>query len=106
MVKRWVGRVAVWWSHHGQSPLMVAICVAAWLSCFIWSLSGSTWWAPALSVIAAVTGVAAARSRRRAQLARQQRARATENLINREIATSLTDEALAWAVHTWRRRYL
>lgn len=27
-------------------------------------------------------------------------------LIEREIAVSLTDEALAWALGTWRKRYL
>ncbi len=26
--------------------------------------------------------------------------------IEREIAVSLTDEALAWALGTWRKRYL
>lgn len=34
-------------------------------------------------------------------------ARAGEDpCVEREIAASLTDEALAWAVGTWRKRYL
>jgi hypothetical protein len=31
---------------------------------------------------------------------------APDPLIEREIAASLTDEALAWALGTWRKRYL
>jgi hypothetical protein len=34
-------------------------------------------------------------------------ARAGEDpCVEREIAASLTDEALAWAIGTWRKRYL
>ena len=33
-------------------------------------------------------------------------ARVDDVWLEREIAASLTDEALAWAVGTWRKRYL
>ncbi len=106
MVKRWVGRAAVWWSRHGHSPSTVGGCILAWSACFIWSLTGTTWWAPALSAVAAVLGAMAARRCRRAGMARRAAEAARSALVAREVASSLTDEALAWAVGTWRKRYL
>lgn len=106
MAKRWIGRVAVWMSRVGLSAMVLGCCVVAWVGCFLWSLAGGSWVAPVVSVVAAVAGVAAARSCRRAWLAREQLQRAAAIAVDREIAASLTDEALAWAVGAWRKRYL
>jgi hypothetical protein len=63
-------------------------------------MSGTGGWLfPSVAAVAAITGVAAARR------AFTPRPPTTDVPLERDIAASLTDEALAWAVGTWSKRY-
>ncbi len=84
-------------------------CAMAWLVCFVWEVLAPSWWAPLLSVAALVGTVLAAGwlsfthdHRADARQAADEQSR----MVDREVRASLTDEALAWAVGTWRKRYL
>ena len=92
----------------GRRHLLV--CALMWVACFAWSLFAPNWWAPVLSLTPAILGTALACgwwSLRRAARARARQAAQEQSLIvDREVRVSLTDEALAWAVGTWRKRYL
>jgi len=64
-------------------------------------MSGTGGWLfPGVAAVAAITGVAAACR------VFAPRPSTADVQLERDIAASLTDEALAWAVGTWSKRYL
>lgn len=89
---------------------LLAACAVTWVLCFAWAFIAPSWWAPVLSVVPALVGavltlgwLAFKRAPRdRARQAAEEQSR----MVDREVKASLTDEALAWAVGTWRKRYL
>lgn len=84
--------------------------VVLWMACFAWSVIAPSWWAPALSVapavIAAVLALGCLAVRDAARARAHQAAAEQSAMVDREVRASLTDEGLAWAVATWRKRYL
>ncbi len=89
---------------------LLVTCAVTWALCFAWAFIAPSWWAPVLSVVPALVGAALALgwlAYRRAARDRARQAAAEQSLmVDREVRASLTDEALAWAVATWRKRYL
>lgn len=82
---------------------------------FAWALVAPSWWQPAytllpLGVVALVLLLRTALGQaagNRANRASAVAVGAEEDLaVDREIKASLTDEGLAWAVATWRKRHL
>lgn len=100
MLKRLIGRAAVWAGRVGVARVRLYASGAVLLAAVVASMSGTGGWLfPGIAAVAAITGVAAAR---RAFTARHL---TTDVPLERDIAASLTDEALAWAVGTWSKRY-
>ena len=102
MLKRLIGRAAVWVGHVGVAWIDLYASGALWLVAFLASLSGTGGWLfPVIAAVAAISGVAAAR-----RVFTPRPTSTADVQLERDIAASLTDEALAWAVGTWRKRYL
>lgn len=93
-----------------NSRRLFAACVVMWVTCFVWSIIAPSWWATALSVPPAFVGAVLALGwlsfARGSRAHARQAAEEQSLLVDREVSASLTDETLAWAVGTWRRRYL
>ncbi|QNJ89898.1 hypothetical protein HZU40_00025 (plasmid) [Mycolicibacterium fluoranthenivorans] len=101
MLKRLIGRAAVWAGRAGVARVLLYVSGAVLLAAFVASMSGTGGWLfPSVAAVAAVTGVAAAR-----RAFTTPRPSSTDVQFDRDIAASLTDEALAWAVGTWSKRY-
>ena len=101
MLKRLISRAALWAGRVGAARVLLYASGGVLLVAFLASMSGTGGWLfPGIAAVAAITGVAAAR--RDWHLGTQLH----DVRLEREIAASLTDEALAWAVGTWRKRYL
>lgn len=105
MVKRWIGLAAIAVSCARGAVAVLIGGLLTGLTCLLWALAGATWLPVVLRVGAAVAVLAAARACRR-QVRREREARAIDAAVEREIRGSLTDEALAWEVLYWRRRFL
>jgi hypothetical protein len=100
VLKRLIGRAAVWAGRAGVARVLLYSSGAVLLAAFVASMSGTGGWLfPGIAAVAAITGVAAARR------AFTPRPPTTDVPLERDIAASLTDEALAWAVGTWSKRY-
>lgn len=101
MLKRLIGRAAVWAGRAGVARVLLYASGVVLLAAFAASMSGTGGLLfPGIALVAAITGVAAARR------AFAPRPRTADVHLERDIAASLTDEALAWAVRTWSKRYL
>lgn len=101
MLKRLIGRAAVWAGRVGVTRVLLYASGGGWLVAFLASMTGAGYWLfPGIAAVAAITGVAAARR------VVTPRPSAADVQLDRDIAASLTDEALAWAVGTWSKRYL
>lgn len=101
MLKRLIGRAAVWAGRAGVARILLYASGIVMLAAFAASISGTGGWLfPGIAAVAAITGIAAARR------AFAPRPPTTDVQLERDIAASLTDEALAWAVGTWSKRYL
>jgi hypothetical protein len=101
VLKRLIGRAAVWAGRVGVAQVLLYASGGVLLVAFLASLSGTGGWLlPGIAAVAAITGVAAARR------IFTSRPSTTDVQLDCDIAASLTDEALAWAVGTWSKRYL
>jgi len=74
---------------------------AAWTACFVWAVVEPTWW-----VVGAVLALWWLSFTHADRADARQAAAEQTLLVDRDVKASLTDEALAWAVGTWRKRYL
>jgi hypothetical protein len=101
VLKRLIGRAAVWAGRVEVARVLMYASGAVLLAAFLASMSGTGGWLfPGSAAVAAITGVAAARR------IFTPRPSTTDVQLDRHIAASLTDEALAWAVGTWSKRNL
>ena len=104
MVEKFGKRLWGWLSVGNRSLTVMRATALIWLVCLLWTLHGGGWWVVVLSACAVVVGMTAARHRRGVR--GDDRRQPVASAVEREIADSLTDETLAWAVGTWRNRYL
>ena len=101
MLKRLIGRAAVLAGRVGVARVVLCASGAGLLVGFVASMSGTGGWLfPVIAIMAAITGVAAARR------VLAPRSSTADVQLDRVIEASMTDEALAWAVGTWSKRYL
>ena len=100
MLKRLIGRAAVWAGRVGVARVLLYASGAVLLAALVASMSGTGGWLfPGIAAVAAITGVAAARR------VFTPPPSTTDVQLELDIAASLTDEALAWAVGAWAKRY-
>ena len=81
--------------------LFVVAEAVMWVACFVWALVAPSWWA-----VCAVLALWWLSFTHHDRADARQAAAQQSLLVDREVRGSLTDESLAWAVGTWRKRYL
>ncbi len=100
MLKRLIGRAAVWAGRAVVARVLLYASGAVLLAAFVASMSATgSWLFPGIAAVAGLAGVAAARR------VFAPRPHTTDVPLERDIAASLTDEALVWAVGTRSKRY-